>query len=149
MVHKKTNNMDFFERWMLWKEIILVDFKIDFHRYSQNWFLVRMCYCVWQIWCKFWVVNLFLHKIQASSDVSIFASYQFLSWILTPIVNFIQKIDPMNGSCSLKSFLPFDCWQKGGNGTTTVLQFVTKVYLMKLIFRNFDYYTKMWKFLPA
>ena len=27
--------------------------------------------------------------------------------------------------------------------TTTVLQFVNKVYFMDLIFRNFDYYMKM------
>ena len=27
--------------------------------------------------------------------------------------------------------------------STTVLKFVAKVYLVKLIFRNFDYYTKM------
>ena len=33
--------------------------------------------------------------------------------------------------------------------TITVLQLVTKVYLMELIFRKFDYYTKMRKFLPA
>ena len=34
-------------------------------------------------------------------------------------------------------------YHKMATETTTVLQFVTKVYLMKLIFRNFDYYMKM------
>ena len=56
------------------RKFILVEFKIDFCRYFQNPFFERMCYCTWQMWCNFWVVNLFLHEIQTSSDVSIFAS---------------------------------------------------------------------------
>ena len=108
-----------------------------------------MCYCAWQVWCKFWSKFVFtwntnfLRRFYFRILIIPFMNFNACSQFSSKNLNQCMKVTVSNRSYHLI------VGKKMAMDTTAILQFLNKVYFMDLLFRNSDYYTKMWKFLPA